>query len=154
MRCYLFNLFSKALFCIFGHANQSHIREWVAQKIISDFACIKCTIACRSWPLPSTYFFLYSPLGLRFSEIFVSILSNFLSPGKLIQKLQSLNVRIDQVNNFAKLTSIKVMKNCSALSLCHFFLWEEIWENWDNFFRRKSESCYYSIRLWMLLLEF
>ena len=69
MRCYLFNLFSKALFCIFGHANQSHIREWVAQKIISDFACIKCTIACRSWPLPSTYFFFYSPLLLLYSSL-------------------------------------------------------------------------------------
>ena len=69
MRCYLFNLFSKALFCIFGHANQSHIREWVAQKIIRDFACIKCTIACRSWPLPSTYFFLYSPRLLLYSSL-------------------------------------------------------------------------------------
>ena len=150
MRCYLFNLFSKALFCIFGHANQSHIREWVAQKIIRDFACIKCTIACRSWPLPSTYFFLYSPLGLRFSEIFFSILSNFLSPGKLTQQLQSLNVRTDQTNNFTKLK----LWNCSALFFCQFLWWEEIWENWDNFSLRKSECCYDSIRLWLLLHEF
>ena len=90
MRCYLFNLFSKALFCIFGHANQSHIREWVAQKIISDFACIKCTIACRSWPLPSTYFFLY--LLTTWARIFWKIKSlNFLSPEKLIQ---------EELNNF------------------------------------------------------
>ena len=119
-----------------------------------DFACIKCTIACRSWPLPSTYFFLYSPLWLGFSEKVSSILLNFLSPGKLTQKLQSLNGRIDQSNNFAKLTRIEFIQNCSALFLCQFLWWEKIWEKWDNFFLRKSESCYYSIRLWLLLHEF
>ena len=91
MRCYLFNLFSKALFCIFGHANQSHIREWVAQKIITEFACIKCTIACRSWPLPSTYLFLYSPLRLRFSEKEILSISSH-------QK----NWRAKKLNEFAK----------------------------------------------------
>ena len=45
---YLFNVFSKALFCIFGHANQSHIREWVAQKN-NQFACIKLKVQPFVW---------------------------------------------------------------------------------------------------------